>query len=95
MAESKYIDYMEELSKEDIYEGLLGHGLFSEKLPPILTSETFCQYCMDHRISAQKNIINISNFPASEIRTCLESLEYHPHSHMPAFVMDYQKIGTI
>ena len=54
MTESKYIDYMEELSKEDIYEGLLGHGLFSEKLPPILTSETFCQYCMDHEISASK-----------------------------------------
>lgn len=29
-----YADYATEISADDLYEGLLAHGLFSEKTPP-------------------------------------------------------------
>lgn len=44
----KYYEFMSGLSSEDLYEGLLGHGLFSDKLPPFLTSEMFLDYCNKH-----------------------------------------------
>ena len=40
-----YVDYTTEISPNDLYEGLLAHGLFSEKIPPILSSESFFEYC--------------------------------------------------
>ena len=39
-----YIDYMNELNSSDLIDGLLGHGLFAEKMPPAFTSEEFCAY---------------------------------------------------
>lgn len=44
MAKS-YIDYMKELTSDDVYEGLLAYGLFSDKLPPIFTSVPFFDFC--------------------------------------------------
>jgi hypothetical protein len=32
---------MDDLSADDLYEGLLAHGLFCEKLPPVFTSSKF------------------------------------------------------
>ena len=40
-----YIDYMEEITSEELYEGLLAYGIFTEKLPPVFTAESFYQYC--------------------------------------------------
>lgn len=40
-----YADYTTEILADDLYEGLLAHGLFSEKIPPILSSESFFEYC--------------------------------------------------
>lgn len=40
-----YSECMDELTADRLYDGLLGHGLFAEKLPPIFTSEDFCEYC--------------------------------------------------
>lgn len=40
-----YIDFMDEISAESLYEGLLGHGLFADKLPPMFTSEAFMRFC--------------------------------------------------
>ena len=46
MAESKhYYDFTNELSADEIYEGLLAHGLFTEKLPPVFTTKAFFDYC--------------------------------------------------
>ena len=39
--EKSYSDFMHEISADDLYRGLLAHGLFAEKLPPIFTSESF------------------------------------------------------
>ncbi|MGL4949548.1 MAG: RNA-directed DNA polymerase [Anaeroplasmataceae bacterium] len=54
---NKYYEYMEEITKDEIFEGLLGHGLFSDKLPPIFSSVNFYNYC-------KKNILkfNYKNF---------------------------------
>jgi len=41
-----YYAFMDEISSSDIYTGLLGQGLFSEKLPPIFTSKEFCNFCL-------------------------------------------------
>ena len=42
----RYTDYLDEITADELYEGLLAHGLFTEKLPPIFTSETFYQYSL-------------------------------------------------
>lgn len=44
--EKKYADYLEEITSDDLYEGLLGYGMFANKLPPIFTSVPFYNYCM-------------------------------------------------
>lgn len=36
---------MNEISRDELFEGLLGYGLFAEKLPPIFTSKSFYDYC--------------------------------------------------
>ena len=36
-----YYDFIKEISADELYDGLLGYGLFSEKLPPVFTSENF------------------------------------------------------
>ena len=39
-----YFDFMSEITPADLYSGLLAHGLFSEKLPPVFTSKPFFDY---------------------------------------------------
>ena len=43
--EKSYSDFMKEISADDLYEGLLAHGLFAEKLPPVFSSEGFYRFC--------------------------------------------------
>jgi len=40
-----YFDFMNDFNKEEILEGLVSHGMFSEKLPPIFESHSFYEYC--------------------------------------------------
>lgn len=35
---------MDEISSDELFDGLLGYGLFSEKIPPIFTSEAFSKW---------------------------------------------------
>lgn len=37
---------MDEISSDELYEGLLAHGLFTEKLPPVFTAEEFYHYSL-------------------------------------------------
>lgn len=46
--EKSYLEYMESITSEELYRGLLGHGLFGEKLPPIFSSIEFYKWCMEH-----------------------------------------------
>ena len=41
----KYSDYINEITKEELLEGLLGFGLFADKLPSVFSSEEFYNYC--------------------------------------------------
>ncbi|AVC44426.1 hypothetical protein B4919_06340 [Francisella tularensis subsp. novicida] len=40
-----YYDLLSEISKVELFDGLLGYGLFNEKLPPFLSSESFLYFC--------------------------------------------------
>ena len=40
-----YYDFMNAISSDELYDGLLGYGLFAEKLPPVFTAEAFLTYC--------------------------------------------------
>ena len=41
----KYTDFMDEISSDELYEGLLAYGFFAEKLPPVFTAVPFFNYC--------------------------------------------------
>ena len=43
--DKKYTDFMDEISSDELYEGLLAYGFFAEKLPPVFTSVPFFNYC--------------------------------------------------
>lgn len=43
--DKKYSAYLDEISADELYEGLLGYGMFANKLPPIFTSAPFFKYC--------------------------------------------------
>ena len=36
---------MDEISADELYEGLLAYGFFAEKIPPLFTSVSFYEYC--------------------------------------------------
>ncbi len=43
-AAKSYAAYSDEITPDELYKGLLAHGMFAEKLPPFLTSELFFKY---------------------------------------------------
>lgn len=45
--EKRYTEFMDEITPDELYKGLLAHGLFTEKLPPVFTSEPFYQYFVE------------------------------------------------
>ena len=51
----KYYECLDEISEDELYEGLLGYGLFADKLPPIFTSVNFYNYITSNSIS-YKNV---------------------------------------
>lgn len=46
---ASYIDFIEEISPDDLYDGLVGYGLVGEKLPPVFSSESFLKLCKRKR----------------------------------------------
>ena len=49
-----YHEFTDEITPDEVYEGLLAYGLFTEKLPPIFTSEEFFKYCKTKKNPADK-----------------------------------------
>ena len=41
----KYSDFIDEISNDELYEGLLAYGFISEKIPPVFTTIPFYEYC--------------------------------------------------
>ncbi len=50
-----YIEFMDEISADELYDGLLGDGLFAEKLPPVFSSHSFLDYCKNTGVAFDKN----------------------------------------
>jgi len=52
-----YIDNLEEITADELFDGLLGYGLFAEKLPPFLSGESFLSFCKapPSRFTFEKN----------------------------------------
>lgn len=44
-----YLEYLKEISADDLLQGLLGFGLFAEKIPGFLTSEQFYKFYIDQK----------------------------------------------
>jgi len=40
-----YNEFMREISSDELYRGLLAFGMFTDKLPPVFTSEPFYDFC--------------------------------------------------
>lgn len=62
--EKKYSEFIEEITADELYEGLLGYGMFANKLPPIFTSESFYHYCQaNHPVFPEKwhDYVNFSS----------------------------------
>lgn len=51
----KYTDFMDEISSDELYEGLLAYGFFAEKLPPVFTAVSFFDYCKTVSIPFSKD----------------------------------------
>jgi hypothetical protein len=62
---NKYIGYINEISKEELFDGLVGFGLFSEKIPNFLTSEVFLAFFKE-----KKDSFKGLSKPANYIRYC-------------------------
>ena len=43
-----YSQYQDEITPEQLYEGLLVHGMFTEKLPPIFSMESFWKFVKEN-----------------------------------------------
>lgn len=44
-----YHEFMKEITADELYDSLVGYGMFSEKLPPIFSGESFLDYCKNIR----------------------------------------------
>ncbi|WP_139451639.1 RNA-directed DNA polymerase [Campylobacter armoricus] len=44
-----YYECLNELSEEELYEGLLGYGMFPDRIPNFLTSEYFFNFCKSNK----------------------------------------------
>ena len=51
----KYIDYLNEISGDQLYEGLLGYGLFSKNIPNFLTSKLFYDFYSNNYCKNKNN----------------------------------------
>lgn len=44
--DKKYSEFLDEITANELYEGLLGYGMFANKLPPVFTSVPFLTFCL-------------------------------------------------
>jgi len=47
--QKSYFDFVKEITADELYRGLMVHGLFAEKLPPFLSGESFYTYSLSLR----------------------------------------------
>ena len=57
-----YYDFMDEISKEELYEKLVRYGLFTDKLPDFLETETFWIYCQNKKHNFESKVYDSIKF---------------------------------
>lgn len=45
MSKKTYYENLNEISSDKLFDGLLGYGLFTDRIPPFLSSESFLSFC--------------------------------------------------
>lgn len=50
-----YEDFVNQISADDLYKGLLVFGFLNDRLPPFLTSEIFYNYCIQNDVNTAGN----------------------------------------
>lgn len=45
LEKKSYFTLLQEINNNELFDGLLGYGLFAEKIPPFLTAENFLNFC--------------------------------------------------
>ena len=50
--DKRYTEFMDEISSDELYEGLLAYGFFAEKIPPVFTAVPFFDYSKNSSFSA-------------------------------------------
>jgi len=45
LEKKSYSTLLQEIDKNELFDGLLGYGLFAEKIPPFLTAVNFLVFC--------------------------------------------------
>lgn len=58
----KYSDCMDEITADEIYKGLLGYGLFNDKLPPLFQSASFYKYCIHKNYNFKDTFYDYINY---------------------------------
>lgn len=46
-----YAEFMDEITPDELYEGLLAYGFFAERIPPVFTAIPFFNYCKTAQFS--------------------------------------------
>lgn len=52
--QKSYCDFLNEMSPDELYEGLLAYGFLADKLPPVFTSVPFFNYCKNNKVKFSK-----------------------------------------
>lgn len=57
-----YYDLLNEISADELYDGLLGYGFFAEKLPPVFTTVQFLDYCKPNKTFKKKKELRSNDY---------------------------------
>lgn len=75
-------DYYDEITQDDLFEGLLGYGMFANKLPPIFTSHALYEYAVNKRWMPRKKSRGYVSFVALKNTGGVRSMGIpHPASY--------------
>ncbi|GAA9159635.1 hypothetical protein Taiwan2_01170 [Helicobacter pylori] len=64
--EKTYFECLNEISQNKLFKGLLGYGMFAERIPNFLTSKPFYKYCKN--VSFKRSL----SFKLNSIKNHLE-----------------------
>ena len=51
-----YYDFMSEITSDELYDRIVEHGMFSEKLPPVFSANSFLAYCKTKRTQSFSDV---------------------------------------